>query len=320
MADRKYVVIAADPWHEFAKRMEEENPEKFSYYPTRWGKFKDSQMDDIEIGGYTPENKIMNSHILFLASFHNNDAILSQFQVLVVLCESFVSSITLFMPYYPVGTMERVLREGQVATANTIARMISTLPGVGRPLRVMIYDVHTLQNRFYFFGHAIASLHSAIPLVRKKFNLNADTMDKRAFDAVAFPDEGASKRFGTMFPGLPLVICGKTRKGSERIVTVHEGDPNGKDILIVDDLVRSGGTLNKAAQAMLDKGAKSVSAYVTHCGGATKDLKSFLSGGSRSGVLKKLYVSNSVPTALTDIPEGDTIEVIDLFPQLILDL
>ena len=56
-------------------------------------------------------------HILFLASFHNNDVTLSQFQVMIVLVQSFIESLTLVLPYSPVGTIERVTTEGTVATA-----------------------------------------------------------------------------------------------------------------------------------------------------------------------------------------------------------
>jgi len=44
--------------------------------------------------------------------------------------------------------------------------------------------------------------------------------------AVAFPDEGAQKRFGKMFPGYPSVLCGKTRIGDTRQVVVQDGDPS----------------------------------------------------------------------------------------------
>jgi len=49
----------------------------------------------------------------------------------------------------PYSTMERVVREGTVATAATYAHMFSSLPSCGRPTRLMVYDLHTLQNRFY---------------------------------------------------------------------------------------------------------------------------------------------------------------------------
>ena len=61
--------------------------------------------------------------------------------------------------------MERVVLEGEVATANTLSRVLSALPRIGSPARVMFYDLHTLQNRFYFHTGAIATMHTAIPLV-----------------------------------------------------------------------------------------------------------------------------------------------------------
>lgn len=315
---KKYIVLAAPCWHQFALNLEVSSPKRFKYYPSKWEKFPDSQMDNIEIGGFTPENRIMNSHVLFLASFHNNDAMLSQFQVLVVLCESFIKSLTVFLPFYPVGTMERVLREGQVATASTYARMISSLPGVGRPSRIMIYDVHTLQNRFYFHGHAIASLHSAIPLLKDHLKLSdPETLKKLA---IAFPDEGAAKRFGNMFPGADIIVCAKVRIGKERRVHIQDGDPAGKDVLIVDDLVRSGGTLVKCGQALKAGGAKAVFAYCSHCGGTSDHIRNFMKDGKYGNAFEKLYITNSVPSVFEGLDLGDKVEVIDLMPQLLKDL
>jgi hypothetical protein len=137
-----------------------------------WGKFPDGT-DNIEIGGFQPENRISGENVLFLASFHNNDVTLSQFQVMVsvfvawayrgkglpaqrspsialqiTLLQSLIESLTVVLPYYPVGTMERVVQEGQVATAATYAQMFSNLPSCGKPTRLIIYDLHTLQNRY----------------------------------------------------------------------------------------------------------------------------------------------------------------------------
>ena len=58
-------------------------------------------------------NTLYRSHILFLAAFDDNGSFLSQLNLLVMLCESFIQSLTIYMPYYPVGTMERTLKEGK---------------------------------------------------------------------------------------------------------------------------------------------------------------------------------------------------------------
>ena len=84
---------------------------------------------------------------------------------MITLLQSFIKSLTVVLPFYPVGTMERVIREGQVATANSYAQMFSNLPSCGCPTRLLTYDLHTLQNRFYLHNHAFASLQTTIPLL-----------------------------------------------------------------------------------------------------------------------------------------------------------
>ena len=122
-----------------------------------------------------------------------------------------------------------------------------------------------------------------------------------------------------MFPAYTLVVCGKQRIGENRIVTIHDGDAKGKRILIVDDMVRSGGTLVKCAAALVERGAISVSAFVTHAAGTLEDIRRFLKGGDRA-VFKNLIITNSVPTICQDIPEGDTIIILDLMEQFLKDL
>ena len=150
--------------------------------------------------------------------------------------------------------MERVVREGQVATAATYAHMFSSLPSCGRPTRLMVYDLHTLQNRFYLVssfvgwplwrllkairltvfvfyrpkhGNAVASLQSAIPLLKRK-------LKQTKIDCVAFPDDGAAKRFSAMFQdmGMEIIVCGKTRgEGDTRSVVIQDGNATGRHIV-----------------------------------------------------------------------------------------
>ena len=76
---------------------------------------------------------------------------------------------------------------------------------------------------------------------------------------IAYPDEGAWKRFHMYFKGVPEVVCTKVRDGEKRIVRLKEGAPEGKHVVIVDDLVQSGGTLGESARAVLAAGASKVS-------------------------------------------------------------
>ena len=79
--------------------------------------------------------------------------------------------------------------------------------------------------------------------------------------AIAFPDDGAQKRFGRYFEDRPdweHIICAKVRQGDKRIVTIKEGNPAGKHCFIVDDLVKTGGTLITCKDVLLAGGATHV--------------------------------------------------------------
>jgi phosphoribosylpyrophosphate synthetase len=153
----KYQVIAGPAMEEFAKNIVSIDPKRFLYHESKWEKFSDGT-DNIHLGGFRPVNRIAGQNVLLIASFYNNDVTLSLFSAMVALLQSFVESLTVVLPFYPVGTMERVLEEGQLATANTYAQMFSNLPSCGKPTRLIVYDIHTLQNRFYLHGNAVASL------------------------------------------------------------------------------------------------------------------------------------------------------------------
>uniref|UniRef100_A0A7S2VLX6 phosphoribosylformylglycinamidine cyclo-ligase n=1 Tax=Zooxanthella nutricula TaxID=1333877 RepID=A0A7S2VLX6_9DINO len=322
---KRYNILAAPSFEDAAKKLQALAPTRFTFFPTQWGRFSDSGHDDIELGGFAPINHIQDSHVLFMADFHSNDAILSQFHALTSLCESLIASLTIALPYYPHGTKERKMSEGEVATANTIGWMLSSLPSVGKPTRVMVYDLHTLQNRFYFHTHAVASLHSTVPLLLRA--LSSEDTDEEAgpITAIAFPDDGAAKRFGSAFAskGFPVVICGKVREGDKRLVRITEGSCTGAHVLIVDDLTRSGGTLYECGKVLLETGAKGVSCFVAHAGFPSSVPQRFCRHAGKAGdfaIFRRFYTTNSNPTVTDRLPRGDVFRVLDILPQLLEDL
>jgi phosphoribosylpyrophosphate synthetase len=118
------------------------------------------------------------------------------------------------------------------------------------------FDIHALVERFIFDpNQANLELHTALSLLL----LDSDAV-------IAFPDDGAAKRFGEAFPEhKDRIICIKVRgEWEKREITIKEGNPEGKNIIIVDDLIQTGGTLREAAKMLRDRGAKSVSAFAPH--------------------------------------------------------
>jgi len=219
-----------------------------------WKNFKDG-FPDLKVRNAA---ELRNSHAVFLASFDHPAEIFRQLSLIYELPRLLVKSLKVFLPYYSTGTMERVEKEGEIATASSMARMLSNIPGtLSGPVQIIIYDIHALQERFYFSDQVIPRLETAVPLLLKRIN-NIKNL------AVAFPDEGAWKRFGRMFNGFHLITAQKIRENNRRKVSIKEGDPAGKHVIIVDDLVMTGETLMQCRNTLMDAGAKKVSAYVTH--------------------------------------------------------
>ena len=165
---------------------------------------------------------IRGKHVAFLASFNNPETIFEQISVIYSLPKMFIASFTLILPFFPTGTAERVEREGEVPTAVTLARILSHIPlSRGGPTSTIIFDIHALQERFYFGDNITPCFETGIPLLLTELAQLEDANDV----VIAYPDEGAMKRFHTFFEGFHEVVCTKVRQGDKRLVTLKEGEP-----------------------------------------------------------------------------------------------
>ncbi|XP_068658328.1 ribose-phosphate pyrophosphokinase 4 [Aristolochia californica] len=204
---------------------------------------------------------IRGQHVAFLAAFSSPCVIFEQLSVIFALPRLFVASFTLVLPFFPTGSFERMEEEGDVATAFTMARILSNIPiSRGGPTSIVIYDIHALQERFYFGDQVLPCFETGIPLLKERLHELPDADNI----SVAFPDDGAWKRFYKQLQHFPMVVCTKVREGDKRIVRLKEGTATGRHVVIVDDLVQSGGTLIECMKVLFAHGASKVSAYVTH--------------------------------------------------------
>lgn len=239
---------------DMAERIQALHPRDFVLGGVQWTFFRDG-FPNLKIRHAAG---LRNQHVVFLATLTEPAEMFAQLAVIFELPRYAVRSFKLILPYYPTGTMERVEEEGQIATAATLARLLSDIPlTMSGPAQIVIYDIHALQERFYFSNRVIPRLESAVPLLK---NAMRDSQDM----AVAFPDEGAWKRFGRMFPEYPQIICLKARHGDRRGVIIKEGDPRGRHVVIVDDLIMTGGTLIECKNVLAAAGAEVVSAFAAH--------------------------------------------------------
>jgi len=111
----------------------------------RWNRFPDT-FPDIFIE--RPHHTVRGKHLAFFASFYHPESMFAQLSVLFHLPRYCARSLVVVLPYFPTATMERVDQEGQIATAMSLARLLSSIPPLAEgPARVLIYDIHALGER-----------------------------------------------------------------------------------------------------------------------------------------------------------------------------
>lgn len=119
-------------------------------------------------------------------------------------------------PYPPLNA--QVEAEGDVATAFTLARILSDIPlSRGGPTSVVIFDIHALQERFYFGDTVLPLFESGIPLLRARLKSLPDADNV----TIAYPDEGAWKRFHYQFGDYPEVCPAQPRPHLKTTATLR---------------------------------------------------------------------------------------------------
>lgn len=172
-------------------------------------------------------------------------------------------SLSIVMPYFGYGTMERAVRPGEVVTAKTRARLISSIPPCEAGTRVFLFDLHTDGIEFYFGdGHVTHHLYGA-PVVTKA--IGALMGEKRY--VLGATDAGRAKWVESLARRLgvdPAFVYKRRTEGDTLAVTGVNADVKGLEVVLYDDMIRTGSSLIQAARAYLDAGATGVHAFASH--------------------------------------------------------
>ena len=170
------------------------------------------------------------------------------------------SKIIAVLPYFGWARQDRKDKPRVPIGAKMVAKMLEAAGAT----RIVTMDLHADQIQG-FFEMPVDHLYASSIFVDyiKDLQKKGEIKDL----AVASPDMGGSKRaysYAKYF-GSDVVICYKQRKKANVIESMTLiGDVEGKDIILLDDMVDTAGTLTKAADIMMDRGACSVRAMVTH--------------------------------------------------------
>jgi len=191
-------------------------------------------------------------------------------------------SVNAVIPYFGWARQDRKDKPRVSIGAKLVADMLSTA-GVDR---VITMDLHADQIQG-FFDVPVDHLYASMVFMPYIQSLKLDEL------VMAAPDVGGSKRASAYakYLNVPLVLCQKTRTRANVVDEIRIiGDVQDKNVVIVDDIVDTAGTICKAGDVMKEAGAKSVRALASHC---------VMSGDAPVRVdnssLEEIVFTNSIP-------------------------
>lgn len=251
-------------------------------YGTKLGNVITSTYSD---GEFQPsfEESVRGSRVFIIGSTHpGSDHLMEMLLMLDAAKRASARHITAVMPYFGWARQDRKDKPRVPIAAKMVASILETAGAT----RIITMDLHADQIQGFFerpVDHLFAST-VFLPYLR---SLNLDNL------TVASPDMGGSKRAYAYSKTLEsdVVICYKQRAKANVISHMELiGNVEGKNVVLVDDMVDTAGTLTKAADVMMERGAKSVRAICTH---------PILSGEAYERIenskLEELIVTDSIP-------------------------
>ena len=194
---------------------------------------------------------------LVQSTFPNSDNLMELLLMIDAAKRASAHSIIAVVPYFGWARQDRKDKPRVSIGAKLVADLLS-VAGIDR---LITMDLHADQEQG-FFDVPVDHLYASTIMLPYVKNLNLPNL------CIATPDVGGSKRASTYAKYLdcPLVLCNKSRKKANVVDTMQIiGDVKGMDVILVDDIVDTAGTITKAADLMMENGAHSVRAIASHC-------------------------------------------------------
>ncbi len=244
-------------------------------------------------------------------SYPANDNLMELLITMDALSRASASRITAVIPYFGYARQDRKAGPRTPISAKLVANLITTA-GADRVLTV---DLHAGQIQG-FFDIPTDNLYAV-----KEFEKRIRELENGSLDdlIVVSPDVGGVVRARALAKRLddrPLAIVDKRREGPGQSEVMNIiGEVKGGHCVIFDDIVDSGGTLCNAAQALMDKGAKSVTACITH--GVLSDHAE--ERIMKSEALNRLLITDSIEARqeVADCPKIEQVEISKLLAEAI---
>jgi ribose-phosphate pyrophosphokinase len=218
-------------------------------------------------------------------------------------------SLAIVIPYFGYQTMERAVRTGEVVVAKSRARLLSSIPAPEGGTRFFLFDLHTDGIEFYLDDRVLTRHIYGAPMVTKKI---LERMGGASF-VLGACDAGRAKWVQSLARDMKVepAFVYKTRdSGSGALaVTGVNADVRGKEVVVYDDMIRTGSSLVQAARSYLAAGATRVHAIASHLvlpGNALESLRA-------SGVFASIMGTDSHPGS-QQLPKED---IVSIAPRLV---
>ena len=221
------------------------------------GKLQITKFSDGEFAVSYEESIRGRDIFLVQSTFPNSDNLMELLLMIDAAKRASARTINAVIPYFGWARQDRKDKPRVSIGAKLVADLLS-VAGVNR---VITMDLHADQIQG-FFDVPVDHLYASGVIMPYLKSLNLEDL------VVASPDVGGSKRANTYakYLGCPLVLCNKTRARANVVATMQIiGEVEGKNVVIIDDMVDTAGTITKAADLMMASGAKSVRACASHC-------------------------------------------------------
>jgi len=194
---------------------------------------------------------------LVQSTFPHSDNLMELLLMIDAAKRASAKSIIAVIPYFGWARQDRKDKPRVSIGAKLVADLLS-VAGIDR---LITMDLHADQIQG-FFDVPVDHLYASGVILPYLASLHLPDM------CIASPDVGGSKRANTYakYFGCPLVLCNKTRLRANVVESIQViGSVEGKNVVLVDDMVDTAGTIAKAADVMKEAGAKSVRACASHC-------------------------------------------------------
>ena len=240
---------------------------------------------------------------LVQSTFPNSDNLMELLLMIDAAKRASARNIIAVIPYFGWARQDRKDKPRVSIGAELIADLLM-VAGIDR---LITMDLHADQIQG-FFDVPVDHLYASGVILPYLQSLKLDNL------VIASPDVGGSKRANTYakYLGCPLVLCNKTRARANVVDTMQIiGDVVGKNVVIVDDMVDTAGTIAKAADIMKEAGALSVRACASHCvmsGPATERVN--------ASALEEIVFTDSIPYN-KDCSKLKQLSVADMFAETI---